>query len=321
MALIMRQRLLIGGKILHKISEAELVSGRKEPHSQLTIKLPKMKGYDSKAFKKGDLVRWWAWYEGYKESLEFEGKVVSISPKMPLEIVCRDGMYDLQLKTVNFNIDKMTIPLIVNRCISAENVIPKIDPTVASMRLSYDILTAGKRAAFVLHRLKKYGIDAFFRNSFLIVQNPTRISAPKEKKIFQLGHNVIKDNLSTRENRPIKVKLRSYNIDTGRMQEATYTERGGEELVFDLDGISYSELKKRAKEIYHEIAGTGLVGDFETFGAPSVQHSEIITFKDPDDKDRSKDIFVDKVVKTWSAKNATFRQIIHPAVVKFKDAR
>ncbi|EKO77777.1 MULTISPECIES: hypothetical protein [unclassified Leptospira] len=321
MALIMRQRLLIGGKILHKISEAELVSGRKEPHSQLTIKLPKMKGYDNKAFKKGDLVRWWAWYEGYKESLEFEGKVVSISPKMPLEIVCRDGMYDLQLKTVNFNIDKMTIPLIVNRCISAENVIPKIDPTVASMRLSYDILTAGKRAAFVLHRLKKYGIDAFFRNSFLIVQNPTRISAPKEKKIFQLGHNVIKDNLSTRENRPIKVKLRSYNIDTGRMQEATYTERGGEELVFDLDGISYSELKKRAKEIYHEIAGTGLVGEFETFGAPSVQHSEIITFKDPDDKDRSKDIFVDKVVKTWSAKNATFRQIIHPAVVKFKDAR
>ncbi|MDI7227914.1 late control protein [Leptospira santarosai] len=320
MALIMRQRLLIGGKILHKISEAELVSGRKEPHSQLTIKLPKMKGYDSKAFKKGDLVRWWAWYEGYKESLEFEGKVVSISPKMPLEIVCRDGMYDLQLKTVNFNIDKMTIPLIVNRCISAENVIPKIDPTVASMRLSYDILTAGKRAAFVLHRLKKYGIDAFFRNSFLIVQNPTRISAPKEKKIFQLGHNVIKDNLSTRENRPIKVKLRSYNIDTGRMQEATYTETGGEELIFDLDGISYSELKKRAEEIYHEIAGTGLVGDFETFGAPSVQHSEIITFKDPDDKDRSKDIFVDKVVKTWSAKNATFRQVIHTAVVKFKDA-
>ncbi|UPY76746.1 late control protein [Leptospira weilii] len=320
MALIMRQRLLIGGKILHKISEAELISGRKEPHAQLTIRLPKMKGYDSKAFKKGDLVRWWAWYEGYKESLEFEGKIVSISPKMPLEIVCRDNMYDLQLKTVNFNIDKMTIPSIVNRCISAEDVIPKIDPTIASIRLSYDILTAGKRAAFVLHRLKKYGIDAFFRNSFLVVQNPTKIPAPAKKKVFQLGHNVIKDNLSTRESRPIQVKLRSYNIDTGKMQEATYTENGGEELIFDLDGISFSELKKRAEEIYHEIAGTGLVGEFETFGVPSVQHSEIITFKDPDDKARSKDVFVDKVIKTWSAKNATFRQVIHPAVVKFKDA-
>ncbi|MGQ2800491.1 late control protein [Leptospira santarosai] len=319
MALIMRQRLLIGDKILHKISEAELVSGRKEPHSQLTIKLPKMKGYDSKAFKKGDLVQWWAWYEGYKESLEFEGKVVSISPKMPLEIVCRDGMYDLQLGTVNFHINKMTVSSLVNRCVGGE-VICKIDPAIAN-KLVGDDLAAGRRVAFVLRRLAKQGIDSFFRQGVLIVQNPTRISAPKEKKIFQLGHNVIKDNLSTRENRPIKVKLRSYNIDTGRMQETTYTERGGKELVFDLDGISYSELKKRAKEIYHEIAGTGLVGDFETFGAPSVQHSEIITFKDPDDKDRSKDIFVDKVVKTWSAKNATFRQIIHPAVVKFKDAR
>ncbi|MDI7213771.1 late control protein [Leptospira santarosai] len=319
MALIMRQRLLIGGKILHKISEAELVSGRKEPHSQLTIKLPKMKGYDSKAFKKGDLVRWWAWYEGYKESLEFEGKVVSISPKMPLEIVCRDGMYDLQLKTVNFHINKMTVGSLVNRCVGGE-VNCNVDPAIAN-ELVGDDLAAGRRVAFVLRRLAKQGIDSFFRRGVLIVQNPTRISAPKEKKIFQLGHNVIKDNLSTRENRPIKVKLRSYNIDTGRIQEATFTEHGGEELVFDLDGISYSELKKRAKEIYHEIAGTGLVGDFETFGAPSVQHSEIITFKDPNDKDRSKDIFVDKVVKTWSAKNATFRQVIHTAVVKFKDAR
>ncbi|EMM99157.1 hypothetical protein LEP1GSC021_4769 [Leptospira noguchii str. 1993005606] len=318
MALIMRQRLQIGKIVIHKIIEAELVSGRREPHSQLTIRLPKIKGFNRDLIKKGDIVQWWAWYEGYKESLEFEGKIVSISPKMPLEIVCRDGMYDLQLKTVNFHINKMTVSSLVNRCVGGE-VISKIDPAISN-QLVGDDLAAGRRVAFVLRRLAKQGIDSFFRRGILIVQNPTRISASAEKKVFQIGHNVIKDNLSTRESRPIKVKLRSYNIDTGRMQEATYTESGGEELIFDLDGISLSELKKRAKEIYHEIAGTGLVGEFETFGAPSVQHSEIITFKDPDDKLRSKDIFVDKVVKTWSAKNATFRQVIHPAVVKFKDA-
>ncbi|EMJ66179.1 hypothetical protein [Leptospira sp. P2653] len=318
MALIMRQRLQIGKIVLHKIIEAELISGRKEPHSQLTIKLPKIKGFDKDSIKKNDIVQWWTWYEGYPETLEFEGKVVSISPKMPLEIVCRDGMYDLQLKTVNFHINKMTVSSLVNRCVGGE-VISKIDPAIAS-ELVGDDLAAGRRVAFVLRRLAKQGIDAFFRRGVLIVQNPTRISPPAKKKVFQLGHNVIKDNLSTRESRPIQVKLRSYNIDTGKMQEATYTENGGEELIFDLDGISFSELKKRAEEIYHEIAGTGLVGEFETFGVPSVQHSEIITFVDPDDKARSKDIFVDKVVKTWSAKNATFRQVIHPAVVKFKDA-
>ncbi|WP_061230728.1 hypothetical protein [Leptospira weilii] len=318
MALIMRQRLQIGKIVLHKIIEAELISGRKEPHSQLTIKLPKIKGFDKDSIKKNDIVQWWTWYEGYPETLEFEGKVVSISPKMPLEIVCRDGMYDLQLKTVNFHINKMTVSSLVNRCVGGE-VISKIDPAIAS-ELVGDDLAAGRRVAFVLRRLAKQGIDAFFRRGVLIVQNPTRISPPAKKKVFQLGHNVIKDNLSTRESRPIQVKLRSYNIDTGKMQEATYTENGGEELIFDLDGISFSELKKRAEEIYHEIAGTGLVGEFETFGVPSVQHSEIITFKDPDDKARSKDVFVDKVIKTWSAKNATFRQIIHPAVVKFKDA-
>lgn len=161
MALIMRQRLLIGGKILHKISEAELISGRKEPHSQLTIRLPKMKGYDNKAFKKGDLVQWWAWYEGYKEALEFEGKIISISPKMPLEIVCRDGMYDLQLKSVNFHINKMTVNSLVSRCV-AGNVLYRIDPGVATELVSGD-LAAGRRAAFVLRRLAKQGIDAFFR--------------------------------------------------------------------------------------------------------------------------------------------------------------
>ncbi|WP_061235095.1 hypothetical protein [Leptospira weilii] len=318
MALIMRQRLQIGKIVLHKIIEAELVSGRKEPHSQLTIKLPKIKGFDKDSIKKNDIVQWWTWYEGYPETLEFEGKVVSVSPKMPLEIVCRDGMYDLQLKTANFHVNKMTVSSLVNRCVGGE-VISKIDTAIANELVGED-LAAGRRVAFVLRRLAKQGIDVFFRRGVLVVQNPTRIPPPAKKKVFQLGHNVIKDNLSTRESRPIQVKLRSYNIDTGRMQEATYTENGGEELVFDLDGISLSELKKRAEEIYHEIAGTGLVGEFETFGVPSVQHSEIITFVDPDDKLRSKDIFVDKVIKTWSAKNATFRQIIHPAVVKFKDA-
>ncbi|EMN89564.1 hypothetical protein LEP1GSC108_3592 [Leptospira weilii str. UI 13098] len=88
MALIMRQRLQIGKIVLHKIIEAELISGRKEPHSQLTIKLPKIKGFDKDSIKKNDIVQWWTWYEGYPETLEFEGKVVSMSPKMPLEIVC-----------------------------------------------------------------------------------------------------------------------------------------------------------------------------------------------------------------------------------------
>ncbi|WP_167882683.1 late control protein [Leptospira licerasiae] len=319
MALVMRQRLRIGKMVLHKILEAELVSGRNEPSSQLTIKLPKLKGWTRESVKKGDLVQWYAWYEGYSESLEFEGTVVSVSPKLPLEIVCRDGMFDLQLKTINFNVDNMTVSSLINRCI-LPGTLTKIDPSVASMRVSYDITTEGRRASYVLTRLKKYGIDAFFRKGILHVQSPTKLTIPPKPKRFRLTHNVIKDNLSTREARDVTVKLRSYNKDSGRMQQITYTEAKGEEIVFDIDGISYSELLKRAKEIYHEIAGKGLVGDFETFGAPSVQHSEIIRFEDPNDKERTKEIFVEKVVKTWSAQSAQFRQLIYPAVVKFVGA-
>lgn len=321
MAFVMKQRLHVGFLTFYKILRAELHTARSLPSDELRIKLPKFKNFSKDMIQKGDSVQWYAWYDGTMGSMEvkeFEGEVVDITHKDPFEIICRDKMFDFQFKKLSSNLQNMPVASYVRRAVPG--VIAEIHPSIAMKRVSH--LTAGKSVEWALRRLKKNNIDAFFRNGNLIVQDPSQVSPTLFPKKFKIGHNVITDNLSTREERKIKVKLRGYNPETGRLISVTHPQIGlGEEVLVDVDGnFRMNDLREQAKVVYHEIAGEGLVGDFETFGAPSVMHSDIIGFEDPDDRKRSKSVFVDKVVKIWSAEDASYRQIIYPAVVLFPGA-
>jgi hypothetical protein len=61
--------------------------------------------------------------------------------------------------------------------------------------------------------------------------------------------------------------------------------------VLIIDGIKKADIKKKAEAIYMEIAGPGLTGSFKTFGAPSIQHSDIIFFEDFENPARTRNVF------------------------------
>ncbi|MBM9546148.1 late control protein [Leptospira sp. 201903074] len=319
MAFVMKQRLEIGLITLHKILEADLIEGRKEHASELRIKLPKALGYNSQLIKKGQDVRWYAWYEGSflkkSEILEFEGIVIDVSAKQPLEIVCRDGMFAMQLKKLTKNFYNTSIESYLQQ-ISPSGTAIKVDPAIAGVKITMD--TNGRSGAWAAKQLHKRGIDVFFRGGILYAQDPTKVLSPGLPKRFKLTHNIIKDEVSTREGKDVTIVVRSYQTETGRTLEGRYGK--GDPHFVDVDRLSQKEATELAKSIYKEIAGKGLVGKFEAFGAPSVKHSEIIHFEDPDDSKRTKNVFVEKVTKTWSAKDAKYRQNIHLSVVDFKGA-
>ncbi|TGK47507.1 late control protein [Leptospira kanakyensis] len=319
MAFIMKQRLEVGLITLHKILEAELTEGRKEPCAELRIKLPKGKGYNSQLIKKGQEVKWYAWYDGKLptkgEILEFEGEVVDVSPKQPLEIVCRDGMFAMQQKKLSKNFYNVSIENYLQQ-IAPAGVAIKVDPGIAGLKVTMD--TNGRSGAWAAMQLRKRGIDVFFRGGILYAQDPTKVISPSIPKRFRLTHNIIKDEVSTREGKDITIVVRSYQPETGRTLEGRFGK--GDSHFVDVDRLSQKEALELAKSIYKEIAGKGLVGKFEAFGAPSVKHSEIIRFEDPDDSKRTKNVFVEKVVKTWLARDSKYRQNIHLSVVDFKGA-
>ncbi|PJZ43636.1 late control protein, partial [Leptospira brenneri] len=249
------------------------------------------------------------------EILEFQGEVVDVSPKQPLEIICRDGMFSMQLKKLSKNFYNVSIDNFLNQIAPTGTQI-KVDTAIANTKITMD--TNGRSGAWAAMQLRKRGIDVFFRRGILYAQDPTKLFAPGIPKRFRITHNIIKDEVSTREGKDVTIVVRSYQTETGRTLEGRFGK--GDSHYVDVDRLSLKEATELAKSIHKEIAGKGLVGKFDTFGAPSVKHSEIIRFEDPDDSKRTKNVFVEKVTKTWSAREAKYRQNIQLSVVDFKGA-
>lgn len=307
------QELEIGDRTFHKILSAELSSSRETNSDTLTVQFPKWSGFTKSKLEKGLPVKWRAGYSKSGLFSEFQGTLTDISLKEPLKIVCRDEMYNLQSSTLKKNLNG-NLPVIANE------IFPDFE-IQEGLSLKVNIQSANRSKAWALRQLQTNGIDAFFRAGKLILQNPAFLSVKDDIKTFEVGFNVIDEDLSLRMNRPVKIKLKSYDAAQGKYNYAEYGDSkmdGVEEKVIEVDGIPEKDMKKRAEQIFVEIAGPGLRGSFTTFGHPSVKHSEIIWFRDPKNPDKNKAVFVTKVDKTFDFAQASFRQKIYLDIILFK---
>lgn len=310
------QELEIGDRTFHKIESAELVSSRESNSDTLTVQFPKWSGFTKNKLEKGVPVKWKAGYSKSGLVTEFSGMLTDISLQTPMKIICRDEMYNLQSATLKKNLSgKLDV--------IAKEFFPEIE-IQEELTATVNIASYNRSKAWALRQLQNLGIDSFFRSEKLIFQKPALLAVTDKIKIFEVGFNVIEDDLSLRMNRPVKVVLQSYDPKDGKYNRAEYpptannlNDRSVEEKLIEVDGISAKDIKKRAEEIFVEIAGPGLKGSFTTFGYPSVKHSEIVWFRDPKNADKNKASFVTKVEKTFNYAQASFRQKIHLDIVQF----
>jgi hypothetical protein len=308
----MIQELQIGSLTLLGVKRVQLESSRKEPSDILRIYLPKYKGMKKNDIKYGDKVKWKAGYEESGLIEEFIGTVTKVSDTLPLEIVCKDYMHDLQLKRMKRNFASVTVRRL------AKLVAPKfksiIQPSIAGKR-KRNIYCNRKSSAWALEKLP---YDVFFRHGKLHIQAASDVKTTDNIKLFQIGFNIISDKIQTKSEQPIRVKVRSYDEKKGKFNQYIFPKRWktGEIIIKELDGLEYSTVKKKAAQIWYQLAGKGLSGQFTTFGYPSVNHSEVILVVDPYEENRSSEAFVNKVIKTFDVQEATYRQEVYLKVVK-----
>lgn len=322
---VMIQKLYIGNLIFNSVSDVTVSSSLYEPVDTMTIKLPLDRSFDRDKIKVGDSVEWEAGYEKYGLFHEFKGEITEISPKTsdskPLEIICKDMMYKAQKVIFKKNTYRKTLENVLGSVASSIGIpsekVKIIPDSIKNKRVS--IYSSNKSIRWLLTSLKRYGYFAFFRSGKLYCVSITELSEFPEPSVFKIGFNVIEDKLINRYKTDIQVIVKSYNEKSGKIYEAKYpTKSKGESKEYVIDGLTNSEARKRAKDLYIEIAGDGMRGSFITFGYPNVSHSEIIQIMDPFNQDRNKEIFIGKVVKTFNAERAQFRQEIFPDIINFK---
>jgi hypothetical protein len=304
------QEFILEDKTFYKVESVELISSRETNSDTLIVQFPRWNGFSKSKLEKGMKVEWKA---GYKETglvSEFSGVITEISSKETTKIICRDKLYELQNQTMKRNLSG-----------SLQKCIPEIYPDFQiqeGLSANLNIQSYNRSKAWALRQLQTQGIDSFFRFGKLQIQKPALLSVKEDILKFEKGFNIIDDEVSLRMNRPVMVKLLSYDPSQGTYSTGVFGQKGGEEKVFELDGIPSKDITKRAEQIFKEIAGIGLKGNFLTFGHPSVKHSEIIWFRDPKEPDRNKAAFVTKVEKNFNFSGASYRQRIHLDIVEFQ---
>ncbi|EMO42524.1 hypothetical protein LEP1GSC186_4146 [Leptospira noguchii serovar Autumnalis str. ZUN142] len=322
----LNQKLEISNIKFPAITEVILESSREIPTDILTVKLPKYKNLKKDSIVKFSKVTWKAGYSQYGLLSEFNGYILEISPKVPLELKCVDPFFFCQRKMMTQDYHQKPLMVFLNDCIH-----PQIKSDISiivrdsDIKQTVDIRCARKSARYALSELKKtHGVDVFFHDWKLVIQKAYKhtdlsFSSKKNKTqnsnrsqeifpVFRFGKNIIQDELTPLESKPFQIIVRGENPRTGQTYSGAYGT--GETCYYEIDGLDSQGAEKRAKEIFNEKCGSGFKGKFVSFGFPSITHSQIIDVQDPDDSSRSAKAFVDKVIKKFNKEG--YRQEIFP---------
>ncbi|EMM93615.1 Uncharacterized protein AMR50_3433 [Leptospira interrogans] len=160
---VLNQELEISNIKFPAITEAVLESSREIPTDILTIKLPKYKNLKKDSIVKFSKVTWKAGYFQYGLLNEFNGYILEISPKVPLELKCVDPFFFCQRKMMTQDYHQKPLMVFLNDCIH-----PQIKSDISiivrdsDIKQTVDIRCAKKSARYALYELKKLMVWTFF---------------------------------------------------------------------------------------------------------------------------------------------------------------
>jgi hypothetical protein len=123
-------KIQIGDYAFRSIHEVEITKSVEELVDTAVIKMPskfkiRQNGelkFTEQTIKPGDKVTITLGYEDRYEGVEFVGYVASVGSKIPLEIKCEDGMWQLRRKNINRNFGKTTLKAILQEIVLGTDI-------------------------------------------------------------------------------------------------------------------------------------------------------------------------------------------------------
>lgn len=296
MALYLTANIEIGKYRFRYAESVEIESTWRELSDTCKVRLPNLRGQLEKAISVGDKVKVQIGYDE-NNKVEFRGYVSDIKPKMPFEIICEDEMYQLKRGTPISKVYKsITLKALLQEIVPTA----EISDSVPDMTLTNFVLNKATPAQ-ALQKIKEYYLlVSYFRNGLLYVGLPyTESNRAKIKYDFQ--RNIISDDLTYRKKENVKLKAKAISIlPNGAKVEVEVGDKEGEQRTLYFQGIAdKTALESIATKELEKYKYEGYTGDFESFGLPFCQHSDIASITDKRYPERAGDYIIDKVVTTW----------------------
>lgn len=272
------------------VNEIEIVSTWDSLTDTCKITIPRNINFKDKVIKevfaKGDKVKI---YLGYDENyvLRFSGFITKVDLKLPIVLHLEDYSYLLKKNKLNkksySSVDTKTLLKYI-----VGNVVNYV--ITSNQTLGQFIIQDGVTTTEVLKYLEEnHKIYSWFRDNTLYV-GLAYYNQLASKHYYDVNKNVIDNNLEYNDLEDIQIKIKAVSVNQeivgGKSKEKKitvyYPSEQSEGSVRTYNGsmnISESDLKKEAQAYYESLRFDGYSGSFNTFGAPAVNHGDIVLFK------------------------------------------
>lgn len=272
------------------VNEIEIVSTWDSLTDTCKITIPRNINFKDKVIKevfaKGDKVKI---YLGYDENyvLRFSGFITKVDLKLPIVLHLEDYSYLLK----NNKLTKKSYSSVDTKTLLKYIVGNVVNYVVTSNQtLGQFIIQDGVTTTEVLKYLQEnHKIYSWFRDNTLYV-GLAYYNQLATKHYYDVNKNVIDNNLEYNDLEDIKIKIKAVSVNQeivgGKSKEKKitvyYPSETSDGSVRTYNGsmnISESDLKKEAQAYYESLRFDGYSGSFNTFGAPAVNHNDIVIFK------------------------------------------
>lgn len=227
--------------------------------------------------RKGDQVTVSLGYESRNDVI-FEGYVVSISTKIPVEITCEDKMWKLKQSSFTKAYKSVRLRTLLEDMLRGDFQFEAPTVELGPFRIS------NASPAQVLSELRDtYFLKSFFRDGKLYVGLAYWASLQKTHKIY-FDRHVPQDGNSLdfvrKEDVKIKLKIVVIAKDNSK-KEYEYGDKDGEERTFHYYSITKAQADQYGKTEIERLRYDGYRGSLTIFGQPAVRHGDVVELRDP----------------------------------------
>ncbi len=266
--------------------------------------------------------------------LRFEGFIVKIKNKTPIELECKDNMFCLQQTVVQnkeWNVDgkKYTLETMLKEMM-AKSTYPGVkDFTIKTDNYKHTIqkfYTQGYTMGQVLDDLRKnYHLESFFRGNELRCGVIRYYPEDRITHTFHFQRNIVEDNLDYQRADDMRIGILAKSINkielvstnaAGKKKtkhvelKVTVGDPDGEIRTLFFWGVqTEAELKKVAEKKLPFLKYEGFRGSFTTFSLPKVKHGDAVQLIDEVLPER-KGTYLVKSVEDICTTDGGFRQKI-----------
>jgi hypothetical protein len=232
---------------------------------------------------------------GYNSRLNtvFDGYVVTVAPQIPVVITCEDSMYLLKKTPVNTSYRSVSLHKLLAEICPKDIKFDAVDIDLGAFK------AVNTNVAKVLEKLKEqYGLVAYFKDKVLKVGKVYFQNADKKPvAILNFKKNIRSNTLEYRFKEDIKLKVKAIsNLKSGKKIEVTVGDDDGEERTLNFYNIeSEATLKQLAEQDISKMKVEGYKGKVKCYGEPYIQHTDVISLKDPDYPEKDNNNFTDEV--------------------------